>query len=273
MALTAPTAGGGRAGRERVGMGGERVSLPSRPGVSREPDARVADHVGARRKRRERRERRVGEGDGRGHHRLVAEMESVRERDEGERGRARGRTSVVRDEDLADDPRASSGEHIVLVLYLGSSHCGRGKGGSDIEARRGREPSRLVRRPIVARTHRHGGERRRVDALVPVCPLRVARLRRESHARAFAPPRGAPRVVAPSTIARASVGCSSYSGKQTLCRAASGLGSWIRRKASVDLPMPSAGAVRDFNSKTDGRKYRVKKSTPQSFSAFSVASS
>ena len=190
----------------------------------------------------------------------------------GRRGRARGRTSVVRDEDLADDPRASSGEHIVLVLYLGSSHCGRGKGGSDIEARRGREPSRLVRRPIVARTHRHGGERRRVDALVPVCPLRVARLRRESHARAFAPPRGAPRVVAPSTIARASVGCSSYSGKQTLCRAASGLGSWIRRKASVDLPMPSAGAVRDFNSKTDGRKYRVKKSTPQSFSAL-VASS
>ena len=225
-------------------MGGERVSLPSRPGASREPDARVVDHVGARRKRRERRERRVGEGDGRGHHRLVAEMESVRERDEGERGRARGRTSVVRDEDLADDPRASSGEHIVLVLYLGSSHCGRGKGGSDIEARRGREPSRLVRRPIVARTHRHGGERRRVDALVPVRPRRVARLRRESHARAFAPPRAAPRVVAPSTVARATVGCSECGNKRSVSGrllSASKVGSGVSLPPSL-TEVPSARA-------------------------------
>ena len=199
-----------------------------RPGVSRAPDTRVVHHVGSRRKRRERRERRVGEGDGRWPPpRWLRKWKACAT--EGERGRARGRTSVVRDEDLADDPRASSGEHIVLVLYLGSSHCGRGEGRVRHRGSQGREPSRLVRRPIVARTHRHGGERRRVDALVPVGPLRVARLRRESHARAFAPPRGAPRVVAPSTIARASVGCSSYSGKQTLCRAASGLGSWIRR--------------------------------------------
>jgi hypothetical protein len=128
MALTAPTAGGGRAGRERVGMGGERVSLPRRPG-SRESRTRASSTTSARVES----VGSVGSGaSGKetvgGHHRLVAEMESVRERDEGERGRARGRTSVVRDEDLADDPRASSGEHIVLVLYLGSSHCGRGEG-------------------------------------------------------------------------------------------------------------------------------------------------
>ena len=245
MALTAPTAGGGRAGRERVGMGGERVSLPSRPGASREPDARVVDHVGARRKRRERRERRVGEGDGRGHHRLVAEMESVRVRDEGERGRARGRTSVVRDEDLADDPRASSGEHIVLVLYLGSSHCGRGEGRVRRRWGGGREPSRLVRRPIVARTHRHGGEMRRVDALVPVRPRRVARLRRESHARAFAPPRAAPRVVAPSTVARATVGCSQCGNKRSVSGrllSASKVGSGVSLPPSRLTEVPSARA-------------------------------
>ena len=153
--MTAPTAGGGRAGRGARG-GGRGTCQPScRPGVSREPDTRVVVRVGSRRKRRERREWRVGEGDGRRPPPLW--LRKWKACATGRRGRARGRTSVVRDEDLADDPRASSGEHIVLVLYLGSSHCGRGKGGSDIEARRGREPSRLVRRPIVARTHRHGG--------------------------------------------------------------------------------------------------------------------
>jgi len=268
MALTAPTAGGGRAGKGSAwGWAGDVSAVVSSGRFegtrhARRRPRRLASEAsgasGAPGAARRGRRRSVATAA------LVAEMESVR--DEGERGRARGRTSVVRDEDLADDPRASSGEHIVLVLYLGSSHCGRGEGRVRHRGSQGREPSRLVRRPIVARTHRHGGERRRVDALVPVCPLRVARLRRESHARAFAPPRGAPRVVAPSTIARASVGCSSYSGKQTLCRAASGLGSWI--KASVYLPMPSAGAVRDFNSKTDGRKYRVKKSTAAEFFGF-----
>ena len=47
-------------------------------------------------------------------------------------GRGAARTSVVGDEDLPDETRASAREDIVLELYLGAGHCGgKGRGGQD----------------------------------------------------------------------------------------------------------------------------------------------